>query len=321
LLLAGEACASPVYHIEQLENPGGTYARAISDRGSITGGLGNSAYLVTKKGDLRELAGGLTEGEAVNDHDQVAVSMLDENLRCGLWDTSTAVNIDLGTLGGQECNVGGLNNAGHVVGSSKLANGRVHAFFSDGTSMVDLGTLGGNESSAAGINDQGQIAGTSRLPDNSTHAFIEQDGVMTDIGGLGGDYTTAQAINAQGHIVGVSVRNPNVMRRHAHSYLWDGHKAHDLGTLGGNDSVPYAVNKFDEVVGESRIAGGGNTILHAYLYTDGAMYDLQTLLDSSGSRWSVLTVAWGINDKGDIVGLGSMKNGQQVAFVARRVSK
>jgi len=84
----------------------------------------------------------------------------------------------------------------------------------------------------------------------------------------------------------------------------------DLGTLGGTTSYAYGINDSGAVVGYAFKAGN---VQHAFLYTSGAMLDLNTLLPT-GSGWSVLTTARAINDHGQIVGTGTY-NGQTMAFL------
>lgn len=69
---------------------------------------------------------------------------------------------DLGTLGGDETSVAALNDAGSVVGWSRLAGGAQRAFVYRDGRMSNLGVLAGNDSSAAvAINNLGQIVGSS----------------------------------------------------------------------------------------------------------------------------------------------------------------
>jgi probable HAF family extracellular repeat protein len=65
-----------------------------------------------------------------------------------------------------------------------------------------------------------------------------------------------------------------------------------LGTLGGNYSEAYEINDADQIVGESKTAGGQ---FHAFLYSGGSMIDLGTF---GGTR----SKAFGINEAGQVVG-------------------
>src|SRR5436309_281657 len=66
---------------------------------------------------------------------------------------------DLGTLGGTDSYVNGMNNRGEVVGISRTPADVQHAFLFDAAGMHDLGTLGGLSSEARGVNDSGLVVG------------------------------------------------------------------------------------------------------------------------------------------------------------------
>ena len=83
----------------------------------------------------------------------------------------------------------------------------------------------------------------------------------------------------------------------------------DLGTLGGSYSSAYGINNASQIVGSSTTAG--DTASHAFLYQNGAIYDLNTLIPA-GTGW-VLESASAINDFGQIAGTGTL-NGVYSAF-------
>jgi probable HAF family extracellular repeat protein len=69
----------------------------------------------------------------------------------------------------------------------------------------------------------------------------------------------------------------------------------DLGTLGGKTCAALAINSLDQVVGTSEIASGAN---RAFLWSDtGGMINLGTLYSSDG-----ISDALGVNDSGWVVG-------------------
>jgi probable HAF family extracellular repeat protein len=74
----------------------------------------------------------------------------------------------------------------------------------------------------------------------------------------------------------------------------------DLGTLGGDYSYAYGINASGQVVGQSRTAAGS---LDPFLYTDGRMLDLNSLLPlaSPFALWNAV----GINDAGQVLVLGA----------------
>jgi probable HAF family extracellular repeat protein len=91
----------------------------------------------------------------------------------------------------------------------------------------------------------------------------------------------------------------------------------DLGTLPGytNWSGANSINNEGEVVGLSSAASGCSdlTAIHAFLYSGGAMLDLNSLI-ATNSDWDLI-VANGINDNGQIVGYGYNPSGQIDAYL------
>jgi probable HAF family extracellular repeat protein len=132
-----------------------------------------------------------------------------------LWQHGRAK--DLGNLGGTGPGGGnvavGINNQGHVVGSSYLSDGATfHGFlWTEDTGMKDLGTLPGDQISAAlGINDDGDVVGISLDANFNPRAFLRRNGVMTDLNTLipaGSPLFLIQAcsINTRGELIGLAV--------------------------------------------------------------------------------------------------------------------
>jgi probable HAF family extracellular repeat protein len=85
---------------------------------------------------------------------------------------------------------------------------------------------------------------------------------------------------------------------------------HDLGTLGGSWSYPFAINASGWVVGHSETPHGTR---HAFLY-DGTMHDLNNLLNASGAGWT-LEYATDINDTGQIAANGTRPDGTSSALL------
>jgi probable HAF family extracellular repeat protein len=88
----------------------------------------------------------------------------------------------------------------------------------------------------------------------------------------------------------------------------------DLGTLGSGplaSSSATDVNDAGAVVGTTTVGNGSATV--AFLYRDGKMTDLNTLLPP-GSGWR-LTSAAGINNRGQIVGEGINPAGETHGYL------
>jgi probable HAF family extracellular repeat protein len=86
----------------------------------------------------------------------------------------------------------------------------------------------------------------------------------------------------------------------------------DLGNLGQSPTEAFGINNAGQVVGTSHTASG-DPHAHAFLYTGGAMTDLNSLIDPASGLF--LKYAYGINDVGQIVGYGEDASGQGGAFL------
>jgi len=87
-----------------------------------------------------------------------------------------------------------------------------------------------------------------------------------------------------------------------------------LGTLGGTYSYGYGINASGQVTGYSGTSTGA---YNAFLYTEGAMLDLDALLAPSSPIAGQITlqIGEGINDAGQIVANGCYNSGPCEAFL------
>src|SRR5579864_209432 len=245
---------------------------------------------------------------------------------------------DLGTLGGANTNVVGINNAGQVVGLSNLASGDTHGFRTAPNSPInaatdDIGTLGGTYSSANSVNSSGEIGGSSTDASGFFHAFRFDAGGIHDLGFYGGPAkgTFGNAINAAGQVTGggnysfsvsflvcVSQGILPAFRTSANSSI--NYATDSLGTLlPGNCrySTGYGINSSGQVVGSSAAVSDFNPEVHAMLATPGsAMHDLGLLGGTATfpAATGKHAQANGINDSGQIVGT-STYNGAPFYYV------
>jgi probable HAF family extracellular repeat protein len=208
----------------------------INNLGQVAGSAGGGASRAFRydgtpgSGEIMHnlgiLPGGFhSYGVAVNDAGQVAgradVPSVHGDMHVFRYDGtpgSGGVMHDLGSFGGLQSYVGGINESGQVSGSSYTSGGdnfSERAFRYDGTPGIDgimcnLGTLGGRTSVGRGINDSGQVVGYSEtaLFSQVNHAFRYDgtpgiDGVMHDLGApAGATFSQAHGINDAGFIVG-----------------------------------------------------------------------------------------------------------------------
>ena len=299
------------YDYTDLPTLGGGYgeATAINESGLVSGIANNiygKVYAIRWEGTYGSGYLSYGGGEAMAYDINNAGQMVGEGkttsgaFRANLWSTASGASAaDMGTLGGINSAIHGINNVGQAAGLSLVAgNGATHATLWSGSGLTDLGTLGGNNSGAKDINDAGQVAGSSQLAGNQhQHAFVWSGGALQDLGTLGGADSTAWAINSAGVVVGSSTRADSSRN---HATRWTNGMATDLGTLGGDTSDAFGINSSGQVVGRSVDANG---VEYSTLWTDGSVVNLDSFLDASAAQagWR-LRIASDINDAGSIVG-------------------
>lgn len=217
-----------------------------------------------------------------------------------LTDATTNTMISLGTLGGSQSWGYSVNDSGQVAGVSYISGGQAeHAFLYSNGVMQDLGTLGGTDSYGYGINASGQVTGGATTAAGALHVFVTDPTTfaMTDLGTLTG-YTNSVAtgINAGGQVTGYAYSGSTQYR----AFVSDAatNAMTDLGTLGGASAEGFGINTSGQVVGTSLIPNG---LWHGFVYSNGQILDLNSLLSASDAATYVITSAAGINDNGQIV--------------------
>lgn len=308
VLAAAPARAAPLYSITAL--PASTVAYAINNAGQVVGESGAGSAFSWSGGVLTDLGvAGASIARAVSGNGLVAGSTFSGDTSRAFLHNGSGATI-LGTLGGANSFGLGVNASGQVVGQANNAAGEFRGFIYSGGAMRDIGTLGGDFALAAGINNAGQVVGESTIDVDlipTAHAFIYENGAMRDLGTLGGRLSSAAAISESGHVTGYSYTDASV----EHAFLYVDGLMLDLGTLGGGRSFGYGVNALGQVVGSSGLEGDFDT--RAFLYSGGAMTDLNALIDPS-SGW-VLYEARGINDLGQIAAFGCMGDNCQAVLL------
>ena len=317
LLGAAPGSAQITYSLTDLGTlPGKTISHptGINNQGQVTGFTETHAFLWTNgvMTDLGTLPGGsISTGVAINALGEVVgdsqYAQGGSIRHATLWNNGTLSDLGFLPLSGNYSRGNGINDGGEVVGHSgpSLDTSNTRAFIWDVTNgMRDLGTLGGQFAKAFSINNSGMVTGEAQTGFGTFHAFIwDEENGMRDLGTLAGFTSSGAFINANGHVAGTS--SINAVDNREHAFLYDGTQMLDLGAIGDNDflsdrSTGYGINIHDEVVGSTyQPYVGGSLVQIAFVYRDGEMFDLETLVDASGADYR-LYAATGINDAGQI---------------------
>ena len=317
----------------------------LSDNGLIDPLLGapeGRGVLWEKSGsiiDLGTLGGNQSLAGAINERGQVigvAANTTPDAYSLFGWATETrgfiwekGVMQDLGTLGGADTSLSGINESGQVAGVSYVNSNpppdpdlcgfpiTTHPFFWQDGKMVDIGTLGGTCGSTATINNRGQVAGFSNLPGTSNlpgdyviHPFL-WDGKLTDLGTFGGTFGLANWLNDAGEVTGVA---STVDDQEFHAFFWKNGVMIDIGTIKEDVcSIAHFINSKGQVVGTSGCTEEGFEV-HGFLWQPGgSIIDLNDFVPP-GSDLRV-TDGETINDRGEIAGSGLLPNGDFHAVV------
>src|ERR1700731_2979302 len=321
------AFAQVRYHITRIPTAQGanSVALGINNKGEVVGysfrGEDYQAFVYSSSDrtltDLGSLGGKINAACAVNEVGQVTGYSQDGNGNMLAFIYSRTQPIaSLGTLDSASTSEAfGINSSSTVVGDSQSGTQNHRPVLFSKGSVQDLGIGGSNEpdalETAYAINDAGQIVGRHWSDKNAFRAFVFLDGNSTDLATLGGANGEALAINKNGQVVGDS----DTAEGPAHAFVFDDSELKDLGTLPGFDNASYArgINNAGDIVGES----DSPDQKRAFLFTKGQLVELDKLAENlSEAGFTSLDVAYGISDKGSIVGYGTTSENLTAAFVA-----
>lgn len=268
-VVAGPAAASPApaaYHATVLGSLDGGWVNpsALNNLDEVVGSgrsaAGQQHPFLWRAGTMVDLGPvpGSTEGfgtaQDINDRGQV-VGTGDGG--AFVWDRG--VMTMLFPPGSLLSSADAINNAGQIVGSYfPPGDNAQHGYLWQRGRLTDLGYL-----APVDINDRGQVLALRTFTGDEHRACVWWHGRVTDLG-----FDSAVAINNLGWVTGVTAVD-NAFR----AVLWRSGHLTRLGTLGGTDDAPSAINDRGQVLGTSRTANGE---LHGVIWQNGRTIDLST---------------------------------------------
>jgi probable HAF family extracellular repeat protein len=200
-----------------------------------------------------------------------------------------------------------LDDAGNVYGLKTTATGSQLVRYGNGR-FTDISpplpAMPSATDSLAGMSRNGLAAGNRSACGGGCdlHAMLYGPGGERDLGAAGGPSSMALRVNTAGHVVGWTM-TPGNDRGFTGFFYADGQMTlmptlmRDPPQGGVMHSDAQALNERDQVVGWSLTAAPPNGLEqgHAVLWDHGRLIDLGTLGGHNSD-------AWGINDRGDIIG-------------------
>jgi probable HAF family extracellular repeat protein len=299
--------AAPPYTVIDLGTFGtvqSAQAFDVNDAGQVVGIAGTRAF-VWQNGEKTDLGslGGSASASGINEASQIvgasALTIPPTGSHAVMWSNGAITDLTPDLAPNQAANATAINEAGQVVVNINYSS----AFVWQNNARTLLGHLGGGGSVAYDINDSGVVVGASSTIQPTplgfmAHPFLWQNGVMRDLGLLPGDEDGgASAINNSGQIVGSSGRtDPDTYESFYRAFIY----ANGVMTaLPVPSWEAYAgdINDHGVVVGSMR-AGGGFSNFHGWVYIDGVVTNLNTLV-AAGSGLHI-AYANAINNQGQI---------------------
>jgi probable HAF family extracellular repeat protein len=302
--------AAPAYTLIDLGTFGSVQsaqAGDVNDLGEVVGVAGGNRAFIWRNGtktDLGTLGSGSSASAAgLNEAGQVvgysALTTPPSGFHAVLWSNGSMTDLTPDVPANQTAAATAINEAGQVVGNIYYST----AFLWQNGTRTSLGHLGGGGSFVADLNDDGVAVGSSYTDDLTPlglmpHPFMWRNGVMTDLGLLPGDEDGgAAAINNLGQIVGSSGRtDPDTYESFYRAFLYSNGVMTAL-PVPSWEAYAGDINDAGVVVGSMR-AGGGFSNFHGWVYIDGVVTNLNTLIPAGTGLH--IAYATAINNAGQI---------------------
>jgi uncharacterized membrane protein len=214
-----------------------------------------------------------------------------------------------------------INDDGVVVGGFGVPS---RAFvWTSGDGLVDYGIQDPNvedqQARWSAINATGTIVGYWNQHVSNIHATIGQVGTpeVLGMGGLSDEFpTNAVGLNSAGVAVGLGL-SETVADLVPVIFSSDGNYTEIAGaTLDQTDGSAIAINDSGVIVGTAGIGTANGPVpgLQAWVYRDGTVYDLYTVVDDTAD-FARFANAVAINEAGVIVGTGRLADDSVASFV------
>jgi len=212
----------------------------------------------------------------------------------------------------------GINASGDIVGVYLTPDGQAHGYLWSGGEFTSSDVDNSTGTSFMGINDQGDIVGgwcdgtiaPCPLGGEGNRGLLLNNGRFTSFDFPGASLTQAWKINSNDDIVGSYQDTSGLW----HGFVWSGGVYSPIDFPGAERTFAFGINDSGDIVGGYCNPGDCSPILlfanaHGFLLSRGefASFDFPDAAER--------TVAFAINDRGDIAGLFSDAVGMVHGFL------
>jgi probable HAF family extracellular repeat protein len=308
-----------IYEAIDLGAGDGSSAEAVNDAGQIVGrgGPGSGAYL-WENGVIRDLGvlPGMrwSSGEDINNSGQVVGYSSNSDgseYHAFIWTASGGMQRLAGSLGGCCQLARSINDLGVVAGEAGLPGDSIaHAVVWENGVMRDVQSFATGSTFPWDLTNSGLVIGQWN-PSAAAFGWTSAGG-MHVLTGLEGPNDIPIGANDSGQVVGWYKRLQT--DTYLKAFLWKNGVIRDLGTLGGNSSVAFAINNAGKVVGRSEVSAKRGTapVFHAFAWT--AAEGMKDLGSITSRAWAQ---AMALNEAGLVVGQTWTQPGYERATVWR----
>jgi probable HAF family extracellular repeat protein len=207
-------------------------------------------------------------------------------------------------LDGEQTEAAAINAEGDIVGNFGPRQGK-HGFLYHQGTFTNFDVPGALYTFPTGINSAGQIVGTF-IDGIGQHGFLYSGGVFTQIDVPGATNpnllpgaTSANGINAAGQIVGNFDVVTTDHRASTHAFIYDNGVFTIFDFPGAYSTQAFAINSAGDIVGGMALPGVGGA--SGFIYSRGTFTPISNP-NATAPNGNLLTVANGINERGDIAG-------------------
>jgi probable HAF family extracellular repeat protein len=289
---------------------------ALNDKGEATGYARFGDFKVNRFGNaflyqggkvraLPPLAGITSRGLDINNRGEVAGYFVDPTTRNDtpyLYSKGRLIDLSVPLRPETMGQAVALNNRSQVVGT--VAGGGTFLYEKGSARYIPADTSVPYHP-PNDINDRGDVVGKVWRDCCTYDAYVLTQGQLQRLPSLGGEFDEANAINNKGVIVG---RSWTADMKGYLPVIYHADEVQSLGSLGGLFGTARDINDAGWIVGQTTPASGREV---GFVYHDGQMYDLNTLLAGGIGKLHIVRDAVAINQRGQILAYTALNNVHQ----------